>query len=271
MQLLRHLRLLRHPVLRTGPGGGAQGHRRPRRPVRRHLQDGLPGRRQPAAPARPNSSSRSCMHLQEKFPRLDTGHLLRPGIEPGEKDPPRRAQGHPRCGPRPGPRGHGKRLGCGAQAAEEGHQPGAAHRCREEDHGIGHGAQSYYFLLGLGGQELWEDHVKGSALVINEVKPHFVRVRTAVDPPHVEAHGEDHMPVSSSEQTPEGTVIELQGPRCRPWTPSPTVLRLRPRQQLHPGPRQARRRQGRDAHASSTPSWLFPRNSVRSTTARYRR
>src|SRR5208337_2958778 len=33
---------------------------------------------------------------------------------------------------------------------------------------------SYYFLLGLGGLALWEDHVKGTAFVINEVKPHFV-------------------------------------------------------------------------------------------------
>jgi radical SAM superfamily enzyme YgiQ (UPF0313 family) len=68
---------------------------------------------------------------------------------------------------------------------------------------------SYYFLLGLGGREMWEDHVKGSAEVLNFVKPHFIRVRRLWIHPmsklmaRIDA-GE------FSEQTPEGTVIELR-------------------------------------------------------------
>lgn len=37
---------------------------------------------------------------------------------------------------------------------------------------------SFYVILGLGGVELQEQHVKNTAKVINEVKPDFVRIRT---------------------------------------------------------------------------------------------
>jgi hypothetical protein len=33
---------------------------------------------------------------------------------------------------------------------------------------------SFYFLLGLGGQYWWEEHVHKSAKVVNSVKPHFL-------------------------------------------------------------------------------------------------
>jgi radical SAM superfamily enzyme YgiQ (UPF0313 family) len=68
---------------------------------------------------------------------------------------------------------------------------------------------SFYLLLGLGGQALSKDHVQGSARVINEALPDFVRVRRLwVHPASrlnslIEA-GE------FIEQTPEGTVIELR-------------------------------------------------------------
>ncbi|HWR68556.1 MAG TPA: radical SAM protein [Desulfomonilia bacterium] len=68
---------------------------------------------------------------------------------------------------------------------------------------------SYYFLLGLGGQELWEDHVKGSALVLNAVKPHFVRVRRLWIHP-MSRLMEKIRTGEFSEQTPEGTVVELR-------------------------------------------------------------
>ena len=68
---------------------------------------------------------------------------------------------------------------------------------------------SYYFLLGLGGQEMWEDHVKGSAEVINAVKPHFIRVRRLWVHP-MSRLMEKINSNDFTEQTPEGTVIELR-------------------------------------------------------------
>ena len=37
---------------------------------------------------------------------------------------------------------------------------------------------SEYIMPGLGGQEMWEQHVRGTAHVLNEVNPHFIRLRT---------------------------------------------------------------------------------------------
>ncbi|MGC9323428.1 MAG: radical SAM protein [Desulfomonilia bacterium] len=68
---------------------------------------------------------------------------------------------------------------------------------------------SYYFLLGLGGQEMWKDHVEGSAQVINLVAPHFVRVRRLWIHPASRLMEKVHAG-EFTEQTPEGTVIELR-------------------------------------------------------------
>ena len=68
---------------------------------------------------------------------------------------------------------------------------------------------SYYLLLGLGGQTLWQDHVDGSAKVINAVKPHFVRVRRLWTHP-ASRLGEKIASGEFVPQTPEGTVIELR-------------------------------------------------------------
>jgi radical SAM superfamily enzyme YgiQ (UPF0313 family) len=68
---------------------------------------------------------------------------------------------------------------------------------------------SYYFLLGLGGQELWEDHVKGSVLVLNAVKPHFARVRRLWIHPMSKLMEKIHMG-EFTEQTAEGSVVELR-------------------------------------------------------------
>ncbi len=68
---------------------------------------------------------------------------------------------------------------------------------------------SYYFLLGLGGQELWEDHVKGSSLVLNAVKPHFARVRRLWIHPMSRLMEKIHRG-EFSEQTAQGTVVELR-------------------------------------------------------------
>jgi len=69
---------------------------------------------------------------------------------------------------------------------------------------------SYYFLLGLGGQDLWEEHVNESAAVFNEVKPHFIRVRRLFIHPLSRLSGKIQAG-EFREQTPEGTVRELRG------------------------------------------------------------
>jgi len=68
---------------------------------------------------------------------------------------------------------------------------------------------SYYFLLGLGGQALWEEHVTGSALVLNAVKPHFARVRRLWIHPASRLM-EKIRTGEFTEQTAEGTVLELR-------------------------------------------------------------
>jgi hypothetical protein len=37
---------------------------------------------------------------------------------------------------------------------------------------------SEFIILGLGGQELWEEHARETARVLNEINPHFIRVLT---------------------------------------------------------------------------------------------
>jgi radical SAM superfamily enzyme YgiQ (UPF0313 family) len=68
---------------------------------------------------------------------------------------------------------------------------------------------SYYFLLGLGGQDLWEEHARESAAVFNEVKPHFIRVRRLFIHP-LSRLSEKIAAGEFREQTPEGTVHELR-------------------------------------------------------------
>jgi hypothetical protein len=68
---------------------------------------------------------------------------------------------------------------------------------------------SYYFLLGLGGVDLWEEHAAESAAVFNEVRPHFIRVRRLFVHPLSKLSAK----IASGEfreQTPEGTVHELR-------------------------------------------------------------
>ena len=44
---------------------------------------------------------------------------------------------------------------------------------------------SEYFMPGLGGKDLSEDHARESASVLNEINPHFIRLRTLRVPPRV--------------------------------------------------------------------------------------
>jgi radical SAM superfamily enzyme YgiQ (UPF0313 family) len=43
---------------------------------------------------------------------------------------------------------------------------------------------SLYVLLGIGGEEKWEQHARGTAEVLNQVDPHFIRVRTFIPQPN---------------------------------------------------------------------------------------
>jgi radical SAM superfamily enzyme YgiQ (UPF0313 family) len=43
---------------------------------------------------------------------------------------------------------------------------------------------SLYVLAGIGGEEKWQQHAGGTAAVLNQVDPHFIRIRTYVPTPH---------------------------------------------------------------------------------------
>jgi radical SAM superfamily enzyme YgiQ (UPF0313 family) len=43
---------------------------------------------------------------------------------------------------------------------------------------------SLYVLLGIGGEEKWERHARGTAEVLNQIDPHFIRVRTFIPQPN---------------------------------------------------------------------------------------
>ncbi|NWG04131.1 MAG: radical SAM protein, partial [Syntrophaceae bacterium] len=43
---------------------------------------------------------------------------------------------------------------------------------------------SLYVLLGIGGEQKWEQHAIGTAEVLNQIDPHFIRVRTFIPQPN---------------------------------------------------------------------------------------
>jgi len=47
---------------------------------------------------------------------------------------------------------------------------------------------SLYVLLGIGGEEKWEQHTRGTAEVLNQIDPHFIRVRTFIPQPNSLIH-----------------------------------------------------------------------------------
>jgi radical SAM superfamily enzyme YgiQ (UPF0313 family) len=73
---------------------------------------------------------------------------------------------------------------------------------------------SYYILLGLGGADRWEEHVRETLVVLNAVQPEFVRFR------RLWIYGQEGGPACPlwddvqsgrfTPQTPEGTVLELR-------------------------------------------------------------
>ena len=68
---------------------------------------------------------------------------------------------------------------------------------------------SFYVLLGLGGEERWEEHAAGTAQVINETVPDYVRVRRLWIHPLSQLAGQVK-DGNFKEQSPDGTVRELR-------------------------------------------------------------
>ena len=72
---------------------------------------------------------------------------------------------------------------------------------------------SLYVLLGIGGEERWEQHAKGTAEVLNQIDPHFIRVRTFIpqpDSPLYDAMVEGHFRLTSPETILKETKLLLE-------------------------------------------------------------
>jgi radical SAM superfamily enzyme YgiQ (UPF0313 family) len=72
---------------------------------------------------------------------------------------------------------------------------------------------SLYVLLGIGGEEKWERHAKGTAEVLNQVDPHFIRVRTFIPQPNsklYEAMEEGRFQLASPETILKETKLLLE-------------------------------------------------------------
>jgi len=72
---------------------------------------------------------------------------------------------------------------------------------------------SLYVLLGIGGEEKWEQHAQGTAEVLNQIDPHFIRVRTFIPQPNSqlnEAMGEGRFQPASPETILKETKLLLE-------------------------------------------------------------
>jgi len=73
---------------------------------------------------------------------------------------------------------------------------------------------SLYVLLGIGGEEKWESHARGTAEVLNQIDPHFIRVRTFTPQPNsplYEAMEEGRFHLPSPETILKETKLLLEG------------------------------------------------------------
>lgn len=68
---------------------------------------------------------------------------------------------------------------------------------------------SEYVMPGLGGRERWEQHAQGTARVLNEINPHFIRLRTLWLDPNTPLD-EKHQRGEFTLQTTEGLLIEVR-------------------------------------------------------------
>jgi radical SAM superfamily enzyme YgiQ (UPF0313 family) len=72
---------------------------------------------------------------------------------------------------------------------------------------------SLYALLGIGGEEKWEQHAKGTAEVLNQIDPHFIRVRTFIpqlNSPLYDAMTEGRFQLASPETILKETKLLLE-------------------------------------------------------------
>jgi len=72
---------------------------------------------------------------------------------------------------------------------------------------------SLYVLLGIGGEENWERHARGTAEVLNQIDPYFIRVRTFIPQPHsplYDAMVESRFQLASLETILKETKLLLQ-------------------------------------------------------------
>jgi radical SAM superfamily enzyme YgiQ (UPF0313 family) len=72
---------------------------------------------------------------------------------------------------------------------------------------------SLYVLLGIGGEEKWEAHARGTAEVLNQIDPHFIRVRTFIPQPGsplYEAMEEGRFRLATSETILKETKLLLE-------------------------------------------------------------
>jgi radical SAM superfamily enzyme YgiQ (UPF0313 family) len=73
---------------------------------------------------------------------------------------------------------------------------------------------SLYALLGIGGEEKWEQHGRGTAEVLSQIDPHFIRVRTFIPQPNsplYEAMGRGDFKSPSPETILKETKLLLEG------------------------------------------------------------
>lgn len=68
---------------------------------------------------------------------------------------------------------------------------------------------SEYIMPGLGGQERWEQHARGSARVLSAIGPHFIRLRSLGLNPNSEL-GRRHQAGEFHLQTLEGLLVEVR-------------------------------------------------------------
>jgi histone acetyltransferase (RNA polymerase elongator complex component) len=68
---------------------------------------------------------------------------------------------------------------------------------------------SMYVMPGLGGREMWEQHVRGSAHVLNAVNPHFIRLRTLFVPEGTPLHAR-YQSGQFTRQTTEALLREVR-------------------------------------------------------------
>jgi radical SAM superfamily enzyme YgiQ (UPF0313 family) len=72
---------------------------------------------------------------------------------------------------------------------------------------------SLYVVLGIGGEEKWERHAKGTAEVLSQIDPHFIRVRTLIPQPSsllYDAMVEDRFQLASLETILKETKLLLE-------------------------------------------------------------